>query len=171
MYWIKKLFSHWDAHWKALCEVVCVCLFSLVPLGVSLFAKNAQAADGLVSVVPTLNMLFGKGQMYLMGYALFGTIFWLAFFSGDKEPHVARRALGSLAILAILPVVGIFGVDPTFSNVANPRIVGWGYYFYAAFALIYYLLLFYVEIDPPTPTDVFKSATDDLIADYGRLGR
>jgi hypothetical protein len=171
MYWIKQLFSHWGSHWKALCEVGCVCLFSLVPLGVSLFAQNAQAEGGLVSVLPTLNMLFGKGQMYLMGYALFGTIFWLAFFSGDKEPHVARRALGALAILAILPVVGIFGIDPTFSRVANPTIVQWGYYFYMAFAAIYYLLLFYVSIDPPTPSDVFKSETDVLIADYGKLSK
>lgn len=169
MYWIKQLFSHWNAHWKAFCEVGCVCLFSLVPLGVSLFAQNAQAADGIVSVVPTLDKLFGKGQMYLMGYALFGTIFWLAFFGGDKEPHVARRTLGALAILAILPVVGIFGVDPTFSNVANPKIVGLGYYFYAAFAVIYYLLLFYVEIDPPSPNDVFERETASLINDYERL--
>lgn len=169
MYWIKKLFSHRDAHWKAFCEVGCVCLASFVPLGVSLFAQTARTAEGLWSVWPTLDMMFGKGQMYLMGYALFGTIFWLAFWSGDREPHKARRALGTLALVAIAPVVGGFAVDPTFSSVANSWIVELGYYFYAAFAVIYYLLLFYVEIDPPTPIDVFKIETDVLIADYGRL--
>lgn len=162
MYWIRQLFSHWDAHRRAFWEVSCVCLFSLGPLGASLFVQNAQAVDGVNSVIPTLNMLFGKGQMYLMGYALFGTVFWLAFWSGDKEPHVARRTLGSLAILAIFPVVAWFGVDPTFSTVANPKIVQLGYYFYAAFAVIYYLLLFYVAIDPPSPADVFEDETKNI---------
>lgn len=171
MYWVKKLFSHGDAHWRAFCEVGCVCLFSLVPLGVSLFAQNAQAVSGTMSIGPTLNLLFGKGQMYLMGYGLFGTIFWLAFFSGNKEPHIVRRAIGAIAIMAILPVVGLFGVDPTFSSVANSSIIAMGYYFYAAFAVIYYLLLFYVEIDPPTPNEVFKAETNDLISNYGRLSK
>jgi hypothetical protein len=171
MYWIKQLLSHRDAHWKAFCEVACVCLASFVPLGVSLFAQTARAADGLDSVWPTLDMMFGKGQMYLMGYALFGTIFWLAFWSGNKEPHKARRALGTFALLAIAPVVGGFAVDPTFSSVANARIVTWGYYFYAIFAAIYYLLLFYVEIDPPTPNDVFDRETGNLIDEYGRLAK
>lgn len=169
MYWFKQLFSHRSAHWNAFCEVFCVCLFSLAPLGVSLFVQNTKAANGLSSIEPTLSLLFGKGQMYLMGYALFGTIFWLAFWSGDKEPHKARRFLGTLAFLAILPIFAGFGVDPTFSSVVNPTAVVWGYYFYGAFAAIYYLLLFYVSIDPPTPVDVFKSETDDLIAEYGRL--
>jgi hypothetical protein len=169
MYWLKQLFSHGDAHRKAFWEVICVCFFSLAPLGVSLFVQNAKASNGWASFEPTLFLLFGKGQMYLMGYALFGTIFWLAFWSGDKEPHTARRFLGTLAIAAILPIVAGFGVDPTFSSVVNPNIVKWGYYFYGAFAFIYYLLLFYVAIDPPTPTEVFKSETDDLVAAYGRL--
>lgn len=169
MYWLKQLFKHGRAHRNAFGEVFCVCLFSLTPLGVTLFVQNARAAKGLTSIEPTLSLLFGKGQMYLMGYALFGTIFWLAFWSGDKEPHGARRLLGSLAILAILPVIAGFGVDPTFSSVVNPTVVKYGYYFYGAFAVIYYLLLFYVSIDPPTPVEVFKSETDDLIAQYGRL--
>jgi hypothetical protein len=169
MYWIKQLCSHGNAHWKAFCEVCCVCLFSLAPFGAILFVQNAQRADGLDSIRPILNMLFGKGQMYLMGYALFGTVFWLAFWSGDKEPHAARRILGTCAILAILPIVAGFGADPTFSSVVNPKIVEWGYYYYIAFAAIYYLLLFYIEIEPPSPADVFKNETDELIDNYGRL--
>lgn len=169
MYWLKQLFAHGHAHRNAFCEVFCVCLFSLAPLGVSLVVQNAKVANGGVSIEPALSLLFGKGQMYLMGYALFGTIFWLAFWSGDKEPHAARRFLGTLALFAIFPIVGVFGVDPTFSSVANPAVVELGYYFYGAFALIYYLLLFYVSIDPPTPIDVFQSETADLIAQYGKL--
>ncbi|WP_162892386.1 hypothetical protein [Blastomonas fulva] len=142
---------------------------SFVPLGVSLFAQTARTANGTGSIWPTLDMMFGKGQMYLMAYALFGTIFWLAFWSGDKEPHKARRALGTIALLAIAPVVGGFAVDPTFSNVTNTNVVVFGYYFYAVFAVIYYLLLFYVEIDPPTPNDVFKRETGTLINEYKRL--
>jgi hypothetical protein len=169
MYWLKQLFSHKRAHWNAFCEVACVCIFSLAPLAVNLLIQNARSSSGLASLEPTLFLLFGKGQMYLMGYALFGTIFWLAFWSGDKEPHKARRFLGTLAIFAIIPIFGGLGVDPTFSSVVNPKVVAWGYYFYGAFAGIYYLLLFYVAIDPPTPTDVFTSETNELVSAYERL--
>lgn len=169
MYWLKQLFSHREAHWNAFCEVACVCIFSLAPLAVSLFVQNSQAQDGIIKIEPTWYLLFGKGQMYLMGYGLFGTIFWLAFWSGDKEPHKARRFLGSLAILGILPIFAGFGVDPTFSSVNNPTIITFSYCFYGLFAAIYYLLVFYVAIEPPTPTSVFSDGVKDLVAGYEGL--
>lgn len=171
MYWIKKFFSNLNVHGRAFSEVFCVCLFSLGPLGVNLFVQYAKSDNVTGTFVSALDSLFGRGQMYLMAYALFGTIFWLAFLRPDRDRHNARVVLGLVATICMFPIVGFIGIDPTFSTVANPEIVTIGYYFYAGFAVIYYLLLFYMEIQPPSPADIFESETADLLNEYGKLTR
>lgn len=169
MYWIRRFFSNPHVHGRAFVEVFCVCLFSLAPLAASLFSRSANDAINSNAMSGALASLFGRGQMYLMAYALFGTVFWLAFLNPQKDRHNARAFLGFCATILMLPVIGFLGVDPTFSTLANPEIVKLGYYLYLAFALIYYLLIFYTEIQPPSPNDVFERETDTLIDDYGRL--
>lgn len=169
MYWLKKLFSNLQLHFRAFQEVACVCLFSLVPLGVSIFVNYSKSESGNHTLARAIDSLFGRGQMYLLAYALFGTIFWLAFLRPDKTRHDARAILGLIATLCMLPVVGFVGIDPTFSTIANPFIVKAGYFFYFGFAIIYYLLLFYMEIPAPDPDEIFKNETNILIEEYGKL--
>ncbi len=169
MYWLKQFFSNSHVHGRAFAEVFCVCLFSLAPLAANLFSRSASADVNAMS--GALDSLFGRGQMYLMAYALFGTVFWLAFLNPQKDRHNARVFLGFFATILMLPVIGFLGVDPTFSTLANPEIVKKGYYFYFAFASIYYLLIFYTEIQPPSPIDVLKRETETLIDDYGKLAQ
>jgi hypothetical protein len=69
----------------------------------------------------------------------------------------------------VLPIVGFLGVDPTFSTVANRQTVVWGYYFYASMLLINYLLLFYMDKQPPTVRDILRRGSDQLADDYRTL--
>lgn len=140
-----------------------------MPLAATYFTFSTAQENTNIALSAALEELFGRGQMYLMAYGLFGTIFWLAYLNPIKERHNARAFLGFIATLLIMPVVGFLGLDPTFSSVANAEVVWLGYYSYGAFAIIYYLLIFFSEIEPPSPSDVLASETDDLIASYGRL--
>ncbi|WP_430414760.1 hypothetical protein [Parasphingorhabdus sp.] len=153
---------------RAFSEVGIVVAFSFIPFFVSYFVKSSQNNDVIIS--QTLLELFGRGQIYLLAYALFGTIFYLAFVRGDKERHDARVFFGAIATLMMLPIVGFIGVDPTFSSVVNERVIEWGYWFYGGFAVIYYLLLFYIEIEPPSAHDILSNETKGLIERTRDLG-
>lgn len=166
MYWVKKYFTDPASHRAALYEVITVALFSIAPFVVSYFVISAKRTDGSFM---SLEELFGRGQIYLIGYGIFGTIFWLAFLKGDRPRHGARALLGAIATLAIIPIVGFLGVDATFSTILNPQIVGLGYWFYAVLLLINYLLLFYMNIAPPEPSEVMARETGSMRARYKEM--
>jgi hypothetical protein len=166
MYWIKKYFSQPSAHFRALMEVLIILLCSLLPYYVTAFVR---AANEKSSTQVQLDDLFSRGQIYLLAYALFGTVFWLSFVRWDRPRHDARTFLGVLSFFLVVPIIGFIGVDPTFSSVVNADVVRWGYWFYGAFLFIHYLLLFYSEIDPPDPQDIFDRGTKDLDRDYDRF--
>ncbi|MCK0099255.1 hypothetical protein MWU38_07665 [Qipengyuania sp. S6317L1] len=166
MYWVKQYFSQPDVHWRSITEVLIIAICSLAPYFITAFVKSATGDGGVGFEVGTL---FARGQIYLLAYALFGTILWLAILRGDRPRHAARAYLGMAAILLVLPIVGFIGVDPTFSTIVNDDVVSWGYWFYGAFLLIHYLLLFYMEIAPPDLQDTFKQGTKSLDDEYNRF--
>ena len=116
IYWIKKYFSHCDIHLQAAYEVIMVSVFSLAPFAIALFVRSASLTEGDIL---TLEDIVGRGQIYLLAYGIFGTVFWLAFLKSDRPRHGARALLGAIATIAVLPIIGFIGVDPTFSTVLN----------------------------------------------------
>lgn len=162
-YWIRQFFSDWRGHLTALTEVGLTAVFTLSPFIIAYFVR---AARGPASFSDTFMDLFGRGQLYLLAYGVFGTVFWLAFVRWDQPRHGVRVFLGSVATILVLPIVGFLGVDPTFSSVANQTTVIWGYYFYASILLINYLLLFYMDKQPPTVRDILKRGSTQLADDY-----
>ena len=76
--------------------------------------------------------------------------------------HGPRRFLGVLTLFISFLIVPFMGTDPTISNIQNNAIVGASWWVYAAFLAINYLLLFYIEIDPPSPDDSFRSGSNKL---------
>ncbi len=166
IYWIKKYFSHPDGHIQALYEVIMIALFSLAPFAITFFVRSAEHKDGVQ--VP-FEEIVGRGQLYLLAYGVFGTIFWLAFLKSDKPRHGARAFLGGVATILILPVIGFLGVDPTFSAMLNSNIVRLGYWFYAILLTINYLLLFYMHIDPPEPSEVLDREAGSMRRQYEEL--
>jgi predicted permease len=168
IYWIKKYFSAPRAHWTAFYEVAITAAFALAPFLVTYFVESAKLPDGKFFNVDNL---VGRGQLYLLSYGLFGSLFWLAFMKDDKPRHGARVFLGLCATLAMLPAIGYIGVDPTFSSVANRYIVNFGYILYFILLFINYLLLFYMNISPPEPQDILDRETLNMRQRYEEMRR
>lgn len=166
IYWIKKYFTNGPVHAHAVYEVLMTSLFSLSPFIITYFVGSAKRMDG--SFV-SLSEIVGRGQLYLLAYGIFGTVFWLAFLKSDRPRHGARAFLGGIATLLIIPVIGFFGVDPTFSTVLNPSVVHMGYYFYFGLLFLNYLIIFYLSIDPPEPGDIFSRETSEMAQKYKEL--
>ena len=167
IYWIKKYFSEPAVHWRSFYEVLVVTVFSLAPFVVVYFvhaARNDADAHG-----DTLKALFGRGQIFLLAYGVFGAIFWLAFMKSDRPRHEARVTLGLFATLLILPVVGFIGVDPTFSTIVNENVRTVGYWLYFGLLFINYLLLFYMHIDPPNAGDILNREASALRREYEEM--
>ena len=150
----------------ALTEVGLTALFTLSPFLIAYFVRSAQEPT---SIGDTFSDLFGRGQLYLLAYGIFGTIFWLAFVRWDQPRHGVRIFLGSVTTLMVLPIIGFIGVDPTFSTVANKATVRWGYYFYVAMLTMNYLLLFFMDKTPPTVKEIFERESSDLADEYHSL--
>ena len=165
-YWVRQFFSDWWGHLAALTEVGLIAAFSLSPFIITYFVHTAR---GPTSMAATLNGLFGRGQLYLLAYSIFGVIFWLAFVRWDQPRHGVRIFLGSVATLMVLPIVGFIGVDPTFSTIANHDTIAWGYYFYFGMLLLNYLLLFYMDKAPPTVKEIFQRGSNQLAREYHNL--
>lgn len=166
IYWFRKYFSEPKAHGAAIYEVAVTALFSLAPFLITYFIESAKRPDG--SFIE-MGKIVGRGQLYLLVYGVFGAIVWLAFMKGDRPRHDARAFLGLIATILMMPIVGYLGVDPTFSTVLNPNIVNWGYWFYGVFLVLNYLLLFYMNVNPPEPSEVLQREADDMRDRYKEL--
>jgi hypothetical protein len=166
IYWIGKYFTQLDTHLKALAEVAITAFFSLAPFATAILIPSIKRADGtFISLVEVV----GRGQVFLLSYGLYGTIFWLAFANGEYPRHTARIMLGTIATLTIIPVVSVSGVDPTFSTVLNPSLIKASYWLYGLFIVINYLLLVYMRIEPPEPREVYKREAKTMLDDYRRM--
>lgn len=160
MYWIRKLFSNGEIHGKALGEVFVVSVFSIV--FVSLPAWRALGANTPVDSI----RFFSTGQLLALSYALYGTVFWLAFVRWDRPRHDVRIVLGFLGTLLMIPIIPYLSYDPNFESIVAPgafRISVWVYFI---FVLIVYLLLFYSDIEPPSPEKTLKEETSKLKSQY-----
>lgn len=166
IYWMKKYFSNLRAHGLALYEVLVIAIFSIAPIVVPYLVRSAQAADPQnVSMID----ITGRGQVYLLAYGVFGTVFWLAFLNSSKPRNGARAFLGVVATIIIIPIVGFIGADPSFSTILNEKIITLSYFFYVILLVIYYLILFYSQIDPPDPDNILNRGADDMRRRYKEM--
>jgi len=170
IYWIKQFFTRRGTHWKALQEVTVTAIISLVPLLTTAVVFNYKN-DGVFDFQSGVKGAIGGGQLFLYAYALLGTIVWLAFMKSDRPINAPRRIIGFLTFIAALFIVSLLGLDPTISNAKNSSILNASYWAYVAFLVAHYLLLFFVEIDPPSADKSIANSTEELINKYQRMGR
>ncbi len=163
IYWLLKLGTDPRSHKAALYEVFITAVFSLAPFIITYFVESARHSD---STFLPISSLVGRGQLFLLSYGVYGTVFWLSFLKDDKPRHGARAFLGAIATIIILPVIGFLGVDPTFSSVLNPNVVEWSYWMYGLLLALNYLLLFYSNIDPPEPGSVLDREAKGMRDSY-----
>jgi hypothetical protein len=166
IYWVKKLGSDWPGHGRALYEAGVLFAFSIAPFVITLLVRSAKLPNG-ASI--SFGSFFERGQLYLLAYALSGSIVWLAFLKPDKPRHGARAFLGLIGLLVLLPVIALIGVDPTFSTILNRDIIWWSYATYITLLIIRYLLTFYMNIEPPAPSEVFAREGSKMRSQYEEL--
>lgn len=169
IYWIRQFFTRPQSHLSAFAEVAVTSILALAPLMITALVFNYKN-NGNFDLSSGIAQAIGGGQLYLYAYGLFGAIFWLAFIKWDKAVHGPRRVLGFVTILVALLIVGMLGLDPTISNAKNELILKGSYWTYLSFLFIYYLLLFYHEIDPPTAENSLKKGAQDLQQRYQNMG-
>jgi len=97
LYWIGKFFSDFRAHGRALAEVATVAIWSIVLCVGPYIRKLSQSAN------PISDLVFERGQLFLLTYGIFGSVFYLAFIKGDS--HGAKKLLGFVALLLVIPIV------------------------------------------------------------------
>lgn len=168
IYWIRQFFTRPETHWSAISEVAVTAILGLAPLLITPLIFNYKNA-GSFDFTLGIEQAIGGGQLFLYAYALFGTVVWLAFIRWDREMHGPRRLLGLIAILAALFIVGMLGVDPTISSIQNQSIIKASFWTYGGFLLINYLLLFYLEIEPPAADKSLKSGSQKLKDKYKNM--
>ncbi|KQY50500.1 hypothetical protein [Lysobacter sp. Root494] len=167
-YWIRQFFTRPKTHGLALAEVIVTAVIALAPLLITAIAYNYRN-EANFDFYAGVKGAIGNGQLFLYAYGLIGTIFWLAFFKWNSPMHGPRRLLGFVTLLASLVIVGMLGLDPTISNAKNKAIVLSSYWTYGAFLFINYLLLFYLEIEPPPPDESLKSGSRKLKLAYRKM--
>lgn len=165
MYWLRKLFTDGSTHLRAAGEAFILFVFSVAPFGVTVLIRMRTHQDDPIALYD----LFSRGQLFLLAYALFGPIFWLAFVRWDRPRHNARTALGVLALFLLIPLVALMGVDPTFSTTLNYDLVLISFYFYGSLLLIRYLLTFYINIDPPVVSEILGREADVMRDRYREM--
>lgn len=166
-YWIRQFFSRAATHRLAIAEVGITAIVSLAPLLITALVYNYQR-DGGFDLIQGVKQAIGGGQLYLYAYALFGTVIWLSFMRWDKPMNGPRRFLGFVSVIIALLIVAMLGVDPTISNAKNAVIIMSSYWVYGGFIVIHYLLLFFVNIDPPDAGEAIAAGSATLIKRYKR---
>lgn len=169
IYWLKKFFSRPSTHWSAFQEVAVTAVVSLVPLLITAVIFNYKN-ENVFEFGAGVKGAIGGGQLFLYAYALLGTIVWLAFMKSDRPMNAPRRILGFLTFIAALFIVALLGLDPTISNAKNPFILKASYVTYGAFLIAHYLLLFFVEIDPPPAGQSIADSTKGLMDKFEQMG-
>lgn len=159
MYWLRQFFTRRTLHLRAAGEVTVITLLSVIPFFIPVFITMAKEEEWRFTA---LELLFGKGQLFLLSYGLFGSIFWLCFVQSETARHNARVFVGFIATLMMMVVVGYSGFDPTFTNVINKSVIQFSYFFYPLVVFLYYLSIFYSRIDPPFAGDTLRRETTDM---------
>lgn len=160
MYWIKKFFSDPESHGRSFIEVSVVAAFSL--LFVSLPGFRDLGANENISNIE----FFTIAQILALTYAQYGSIFWLAFIRGDKPRHSPRAALGLVATLLIIPIVPYLSFDPQFQSVTAEGAKTVSFALYSVYLIINYLLLFYLNVEPPSPEKSLSKGASSLREKY-----
>lgn len=164
-YWLAKFFSQPAAHGRAFAEVFVTTAFSLT-LYAGAFLKINATREGELG-----GKFLERGEVFLLTYALYGTLFYLAFIHIGKPANAPKKFVGLLVSLLAIPIVFMSGFDPTFRSIVNEDVNFWGYVAYGLFLLSYYALLFYQEIKPPDPEQVLEDGARDMAAQARQISQ
>jgi hypothetical protein len=148
---------------KAFAEVFVVTIFGIFPFLLAVLRYNTiQHPQAGIDIIPVFQQSFSGGQLFLYAFSLLGTLLWLAFFNWTTPIRLHRWLLGLIVLVVGFVLVGLGGIDPTFSTIQNPAIVSLSFWCYGAYTVIYFLLLLEAKQPPPPAGNTFKADAEKL---------
>lgn len=155
---------------KAFAEVLVVTIFGVFPFLLAVMRYNTvQHPQNGIEIVPVFEQSFSGGQLFLYAFSLLGILLWLAFFDWTTPVRLYRWVLGLVVLIVGFALVGLGGIDPTFSTIQNRSVVSLSFWCYGAYTLIYFLLLLAAKEPPPSAGDTFRVDADRLKAKFNAL--
>jgi hypothetical protein len=160
-FWIKLFFSHWRVHLRAFEEVFIVFSVSIVPLWL------LAVVDQLKSENPDIRNIFkdaiSSGQLYLYSFSLLGIICWLIWKDHENlDRFPPRKYLALLAFVASVVIVAVYSKDPTMSRKLSPVLIEASVAIYALYNVLYYVLLVFDNLPPPTVSQQLATEAQTL---------
>lgn len=148
---------------KALAEVLVVTIFGIFPFLLAVLRYNTiQHPQTGIDIAPVFEQSFSGGQLFLYTFSLLGTLLWLAFFDWTAPVRLHRWVLGLAVLLVGFVLVGLGGIDPTFSTIRNQAIVSLSFWCYGLYTLFYFLLLLGAKQTPPAAGATFNADAERL---------
>ena len=168
-FWIKQFFCDPKAHRLALYEVTVVCVISLIPLFA--LAVIDQLHRGSADVTEMFWDALGTGQLYLYSFALFGTLFWLCQKEHENFPRFGPRLFFMLVIFVpCVLIIIIYSTNPGMATPLAPTFVHLSFLIYGLYAVLYYILLVFDHLEPPSVEEGLQEATETLISEFEQTG-
>lgn len=147
-----------DRFAKAFAEVAVVTICGILPFLLAVLRYNTiKHPQAGIEIAPVFLESFSGGQLFLYAFSLLGTLLWLAIFNWTIPRRPLRWILGLCVVIVGFALVGLGGIDPSFSTIQNVEIVGLSKWCYGLFTLIYFLLLLAAKEPPPKAGATFAS--------------
>jgi hypothetical protein len=164
-FWIKQFFSESRAHREAFEEVLIVTVVSLIPLFLLAVADQLRAQHPDMWVV--FQAAISSGQLYLYSFAMLGMICWLCWKDYDQLKRFPQRKYLALAafVFAML-IISVISSDPALSKKLSPALITASVVVYIVYTCLYYILLVYDNLRPPSVEQQLASESDALEARY-----
>lgn len=168
-FWLRQFFSDPSAHRKAIEQVFFVCIISLLPL--LALAVIDQLRLSSVHVSELFWHAIAAGQLYLYSFSLFGTLFWLCQKEYENfERFEPRRYLMLMAFIPSILIVVIYAIEPSMSKPLTPNLVRASFAIYLLYVALYYVLLVFDHLEPPSVEEGLQRGIGKLINEYEQAG-
>jgi hypothetical protein len=165
--WIRQFISDSKAHREAFEEVFVVSLVSLLPL--FLLAVVDQLRVDQSDIYAVFRTAISSGQLYLYSFAMLGMIFWLCWkdyeYLGRFPP---RKYLALIAFVFSVLIVAVYSFDPTLSKSLSPALINASIFVYVTYTALYYILLVYDNLRPPSVEGQLTAESDEMAAKHRR---
>lgn len=164
-FWIKQFFSDARAHKDAFEEVFVVTIVSLVPL--LLLAVVDQLRVEHSNAYAVLWGAISSGQLYLYSFALLGMLCWLCWKDHENlERFPLRKYLALIAFVCSALIVSVYSFDPALSKTLSPPLVRASVVVYVIYTVLYYILLVYENLRPPSVETQLDTEADEMASKY-----
>jgi hypothetical protein len=166
-FWLRQFVSDARAHKEAFEEVLIVSLVSLIPLFLLAVIDQLHAERKEIFIV--FLAAISAGQLYLYSFSMLGVIFWLCW--KDYEHLVRfppRKYLALIAFLFSVLIIAVYSFDPTLSKQLSPALIKTSILVYAAYTALYYILLVYDNLRPPSIPGGINDEADRMAEKHRR---